>query len=190
MHTTDRTPARGAPQGPWRLAVTFLAIGMMLGLFAPSVAGSSPLGAPVGLKAVPQDDSTIQLSWEEPLTDGEPTVTGYNVYRAAIDGEYERVGNTLDEGYLDELPSASEATAYRYTVTAESQAGESGRSNPAVAATDGTGECIGINLNAFPPVDVDVGYCKDWLPSCDGLSVVGIAEHPDTPTPLGARTLC
>jgi hypothetical protein len=83
-----------------------------------------PPGRPAGLSAVP-GIGTVELVWER---NTEPDLRGYRIYRAAADGELERLGDIIDApAFSDRQVEAGKR--YRYTVTAVDTAGnESGRS--------------------------------------------------------------
>ena len=85
-----------------------------------------PPGIPSGLTAVPATNS-IELAWER-VTDSD--LAGYRVYRAAPDGDFEKIAETAETpSYSDRQVEAGKQ--YRYAVSAFDKAGnESRRSEP------------------------------------------------------------
>lgn len=156
-------------------------LGGLLVLLASSglAAAAAPPGAPLALTATPQGNDTVELSWEPPVDDGGSAITEYRIYRAPVDGSLTLVNATSTTTYVDELPD-DPGTVVEYRVTAVNPAGESVKSNPAVAASNGG--CIGINPNAVPPIGIDLADC---LPSavCNGFSLNGGSPDPGLPDP-------
>jgi len=90
----------------------------------------TPPAAPAGLAVLPRQGG-LELLWSP---SPEEDLAGYRVYRAAGQGEPERLAELLpaQASFLDE--SAKKGVSYRYTLTAFDKAGnESGPSDPVEA---------------------------------------------------------
>jgi len=90
----------------------------------------APPATPAGLAVMPREGG-LEILWSP---SAEADLAGYRVYRAAPDGEPERIAEVGAgrASWLDE--SAERGVAYRYTVTAVDQAGnESERTEPVEA---------------------------------------------------------
>lgn len=94
--------------------------------------------APATFPGSPEDlqantgTGVVRLSWLPPTDDGGAAPNLYKVYRMALDGEWEWIGNSTMLMYQDS--NVNDGTVYFYRVTAVNKAGEGDASEPARAA--------------------------------------------------------
>ena len=130
----------------WMLMMAITAMAAMPQASAAVPEAPSP---PLALTAS-MDDDGIRLSWMEPLSSGNSTITEYRVYRgeggdaptffAAVDAD--------DTSFLD--VNVTEGSVYAYYVTAVNVLGESDESNLVIIGWLGC-EPIQIDPQVFPP---------------------------------------
>jgi len=104
-------------------------------------------GRPTGLTAV-TEQSTVRLSWSQPLSDGGSAVTGYTVYRRTDGGEaeYQTSVSASTHTWVDE--SVEKGMTYTYWIAAQNSVGSSALSVEAAITLPRTSSSLLIPLVA------------------------------------------
>ena len=128
---------------------------------------------PTELKAVAQDHSQINVSWDAPEFDGGSRITGYQIEFSKNGGAtwFGLEDNTGSTNTKHEHSGLQPATTYHYRVSAINKIGVSGASRIAGATTHATvpGRPINLTATAVAPTRIDLKWDR---PEYDGGAAV------------------